>query len=86
MSTLTTNCQWEDVMVRERTGHPPPYAVAKKMKSLPQDYCLKVSSSSSSSSSSSRTLVHYGTVLRSFMRVEFPEPGCTVNQKLVSIN
>ena len=34
MSTLTANCQWEDEMVWERTGHPPSYAEAKKMKSL----------------------------------------------------
>jgi len=34
MSTLTALCQWEDEMVRERTGLPPSYAVAKKMKSL----------------------------------------------------
>jgi len=33
-STLTTHCQWEDETVRERTGHPPSYAVAKKMESL----------------------------------------------------
>ena len=26
--------QWEDQTVRERTGHPPSYAEAKKMKSL----------------------------------------------------
>src|SRR6218665_455919 len=34
MSTLTVYCQWEDKMVRERTGHPPSYAEVKKMKSL----------------------------------------------------
>jgi len=34
MSTLTALCQWEDEMVRERTGHLPSYAVAKKKKSL----------------------------------------------------
>jgi len=34
MSTLTAHCQWEDETVRERTGHPPSYAEAKKMKSL----------------------------------------------------
>src|SRR6218665_2759757 len=34
MSKLTTHCQWEDETVRERTGHPPSYAEAKKMKSL----------------------------------------------------
>ena len=33
-STLTVHCQWEDETVRERTGHPPSYAEAKKMKSL----------------------------------------------------
>jgi len=35
MSTLTAvHCQWEDETVRGRTGHPPSYAEAKKMKSL----------------------------------------------------
>ena len=34
MSTLTAHCQWEDETVREKTGHQPSYAVAKKMKSL----------------------------------------------------
>ena len=34
MSTLTGHCQWEDKTMRERTGHPPSYAVAKKTKSL----------------------------------------------------
>src|SRR6218665_915042 len=34
MSTLTAHCQWEDETVRERTGHPPSYAEAKKVKSL----------------------------------------------------
>jgi len=34
MSTLTAHCQWEDETVMERNGHPPSYAVAKKMKSL----------------------------------------------------
>src|SRR6218665_1801871 len=34
MSTLTAHCQWEDEMVRGRTGHPPSYAEAKKMKLL----------------------------------------------------
>jgi len=33
MSTLTTRCQWEDEMVRERTGHSPSYTMTKKMKS-----------------------------------------------------
>jgi len=30
MSTLTAHCQWEDETVRERTGHPPAFAEAKK--------------------------------------------------------
>src|SRR6218665_2369113 len=34
MSTLTVHCKWEDEMVMERTGYPPSYAMAKKMKSL----------------------------------------------------
>ena len=34
MSMLTVHCQLEDAMVRERTGHQPSYAEAKKMKSL----------------------------------------------------
>jgi len=34
MSKLTSHCQREDEMVRERTGHPPSYAKAKKMKPL----------------------------------------------------
>src|SRR6218665_2480318 len=34
MSPLTAHCQWEDETVRERTGQPPSYAEAKKMKSL----------------------------------------------------
>jgi len=34
MSKLTTHCQWEDEMVRERTDHLPSYAEDKKMKSL----------------------------------------------------
>jgi len=34
MSTLTAHCQWEDETVREKTIHPPSYAVTKKMKSL----------------------------------------------------
>jgi len=34
MSTLTVHCQCEDEVVRERTGHLPSYAKAKKMKSL----------------------------------------------------
>jgi len=34
MSTLTTHCKWEDETVRERTGHPPSYVEAKKIKLL----------------------------------------------------
>ena len=34
MSTLIAHSQWEDETMRERIGHPPSYAVAKKMKSL----------------------------------------------------
>ena len=34
MSTLTAHCQCEDEKVKEMTGHPTSYAVAKKMKSL----------------------------------------------------
>jgi len=34
MNTLTVHCQWETEPVRERTGHPPSCAEAKKMKSL----------------------------------------------------
>jgi len=34
MSTLIAHNQWEDETARERAGHPPSYAVAKKMKSL----------------------------------------------------
>src|SRR6218665_2278974 len=34
MSTQTVHCKWEDETVRERTGHPPSYTEAKKMKSL----------------------------------------------------
>ena len=34
MSTRTVHCQWEGETVRERTGHPPSYGEAKKMKSL----------------------------------------------------
>jgi len=34
LSALTTHCQWENETVRERTGHSPSYAEAKKMKSL----------------------------------------------------
>jgi len=47
-----TNCQWEDEMVRERTGHPPSYAAAKKMKSvtLHTHGCLRTSLRDCSSS------------------------------------
>jgi len=31
---LTVPCHWEDEMARERTGQPPSYTEAKKMKSL----------------------------------------------------
>ena len=31
---MTVHCQWEDETVRKRTGYPPSYAEAKKMKSL----------------------------------------------------
>jgi len=34
MSAQMEYCQWEDETVRERTGHLPSYAEAKKMKSL----------------------------------------------------
>src|SRR6218665_3236402 len=34
MSTLTVHCQWEEEMVRERTGHLPSCAKAKKVKLL----------------------------------------------------
>jgi len=34
MSTPTAHCQWEDEMVRERTGHPSSRAESKKMKLL----------------------------------------------------
>jgi len=34
MSTLTVRSQWEGETVRERPGHSPSYAEAKKMKSL----------------------------------------------------
>jgi len=30
ISTLTVHSEWEDETARERTGHPPSYAVAKK--------------------------------------------------------
>src|SRR6218665_1671583 len=46
MSTLTEHCQWEDETVKERTGHPPSYAEAKKMKplTLQAQGCLRASS------------------------------------------
>ena len=34
MSTLTAHCQWDNDTARERTGHTPSHAVAKKRKSL----------------------------------------------------
>src|SRR6218665_1047484 len=34
MSTLSVHCQWKDETERERTGPPPSYAEAKKIKSL----------------------------------------------------
>jgi len=34
MSTLIVHYQWEDEVVRERTGHPSLYAEVKKMKLL----------------------------------------------------
>ena len=34
MSTLTAHCQWEDDTAMERTGYPPSYAEAKKLKSI----------------------------------------------------
>src|SRR6218665_2608267 len=66
--TLTIYCQWEDKTVREKTGHPPSYAEAKKMKSVTlhthgchraslRDCSSFSSSSSSSPSSSSLTMV-----------------------------
>ena len=53
MSTLTVHCQWEDEMVRERTGHLPSYAEAKKMRSLTlhTDGCPRASLRECSSSS-----------------------------------
>lgn len=33
MSVLTFPCRWEEVTVRERTGHPPYHVTVKKMKS-----------------------------------------------------
>ena len=45
MSTPTVLCQWEDPLVRKKTGHLPSYAEAKKMKLLTLDThsCLSVS-------------------------------------------
>jgi len=39
MSTLTAHCQWKGETVRESSGHPTSYAVAKKMKSLTLHTC-----------------------------------------------
>ena len=33
-SALTVHCEWEDERVREMTGHPSSYAVAKKLKMI----------------------------------------------------
>jgi len=43
ISTLPVHCQWEDETAGERTGHPPSYAEAKKMKllTLHTQYCLR---------------------------------------------
>ena len=58
MSTLTAHCQWEDEMAREITGHPPSYAVAKKMKSLTlHTHCYPRASLRDGSSFSSRLLL-----------------------------
>src|SRR6218665_203344 len=53
---LTAHCQWEEEVVRERTGHTPSYAETKKMKSItlhthgcPKEWLFSSSSSSSSS-------------------------------------
>src|SRR6218665_3458804 len=53
MSTLTVHCQCQDETVRERTGNPPSYAEAKKMKSLTlHTYgCLRASLRNCSSTS-----------------------------------
>ena len=70
MSTLTTHCQWEDETVRERTGHPPLYAVAKKMKSLVlhTHFCLRASLRDWSSSSSFLVFKwHWGSNLKSVL-------------------
>src|SRR6218665_2213060 len=44
MSKGTAHCQWKDEMVRERTGHSPSNAVAKKIKwpTLHTHGCLRV--------------------------------------------
>jgi len=34
MSTLTVHCVWDDETAKEKAGHPPLYAEAKKMKLL----------------------------------------------------
>ena len=34
ISTMTIRCQWEDETAKDKTGHPPSYAEAKKMNSL----------------------------------------------------
>ena len=61
MSTLTAHCQWEDETARERTGHPPSYAVAKKMKSLTfhTHGCLRASLRDWSSSTYRRKCGHF---------------------------
>ena len=56
-STLTIYCKSEDETARERTGQPPSYSKAKKMKSLilPTHGCPRASLRDSSSSSSNIT-------------------------------
>ena len=66
MSTVTTHCQWEDEMVRERSGHQPSYTEAKKIRSLTLHThgCLRVSLrdwSSSSPPPPHHLLLHTGT-------------------------
>ena len=53
MSKLTAHCQWVDETVWVRTGHPPSYAEAKKIKSLTlyTQGCLRASLRDWSSSS-----------------------------------
>jgi len=34
MGTLNVHCLWEAETARERTGHPPPYVEAKRMKPI----------------------------------------------------